>query len=421
MGLFGLPWVLLFRNGMRDRQQQAQMALRSEAFFSQFETYPRNASAEEFDQLGAALGFIPNDPRNLIFQIDPENRLAYGAVEESLNQFIDAQTAIAADPLRPLPPEIESYLRAARPALNAIQAHILTSAEPRWEIDIERMSDENYPFPSLVNTRNTQKLLLVSAIGYYQHNQPDQMVAALEASWRLNQAVSRRPDLISQVSASAVSEYQAGLLRHLDGVPSSWQARLAQQAEQQSVINGVRFDVWLQYESLQKSLSLATTSASAASSVSAKRLSNSLAYWFSPVHYFNLANTDAAQTAHRALDQLSTLDPCSTAQADAEAMLEKEVTTQWNTALAPVPAVLARRWKVAGDRTLALELTQKVLQAKQQAQATGHWPDSLPNTASITCPKEHWIYQREDDNTITISLSTELMPAPLLPLSYQSE
>ena len=272
-----------------------------------------------------------------------------------------------------------------------------------------------------MNTRNTQKLLLVSAIDYYQHNQPDQMVAALEASWRLNQAVSHRPDLISQVSASAVSEYQAGLLRHLNGVPSSWQARLAQQAEQQSVINGVRFDVWLQYESLQKSLSLATTSASATSSISVKRLSNSLAYWFSPVHYFNLTNIDAAQTAHRALDRLSTLDPCSTTQAEAEAMLAKEVTAQWNTALAPVPAVLARRWKVAGDRTLALELTQKVLQAKQQAQATGQWPDSLPNTASIACPKEHWIYQREDNNTITISLSTQLMPAPSLPLSYQSE
>ena len=144
MGLFGLPWVLLFRNGVRDRQQQTQMALRSEAFFSQFETYPRNSSAEKFDRLGAALGFIPNDPRNLIFQIDPANRLAYLAVEESLNRFIDGQTAIASDLLRPLPPEIESYLRATRPALNAIQAHILTSAEPRWEIDIEHMSDENY-------------------------------------------------------------------------------------------------------------------------------------------------------------------------------------------------------------------------------------------------------------------------------------
>ena len=421
MALFGLPWVLLFHNGVRDRQQQAQMSLRSEAFFSQFEVYSRNASAKKFDQLGAALGFIPNDPRSLIFKIDPANRLAYRAVEESLNQFIDDQMAIAAGPLQPFPPEIENYLKAVRPALNAIQAHILASAEPRWEIDIERMSDENYPFPSLVNTRNTQKLLLISAIDYYQHDQHDKMVAALEASWRLNEAVSQRPDLISQVSASAVSEYQAGLLRHLEGVPSSWQARLAQQAEQQSVIKGLRFDVWLQYESLQKSLALVATSASGASSASGRRLSKSLAYWFSPVHYFNLTNIDTAQTAHRTLDQLSMLNPCSTAQADAEALLAKETTAQWNKALAPVPAVLARRWKVAGDRTLALELTQKVLQAKQQAQATGQWPESLPDTASITCPKEHWIYQRKDDNTITISLSTQLVPAPSLPLSYQSE
>ncbi len=434
MGLFGLPWVLLFCNGVRDRQQQAQMAVRSEAFFSQFEAYPRNASAKKFDQLGADLGFIPNDPRSLIFQIDPANKLAYLAVEESLNQFIDDQTAMASGPvsgpvsgpLRPLPPEIESYLRAVKPALNAIQDHILASAELRWEIDIERMSDENYPFPSLVNTRNTQKLLLISAINYDQHDQHAEMVAALEASWRLNQAISHRPDTISQVSASAVSEYQAGLLRQLDGVPSSWQARLAQQAEQQSVIKGMRFDTWLQYKSLQKSLALVATSAGVGQSAPgerrpSERLSKSLSYWFSPVHYFNLTNIDTAQTAHRVLDQLNTLSFCSTTEADAEAMLAKAETAQWNKAVATVPAVLARRWKVAGDRTLALELTQKVLEAKQQAQVTGQWPKSLSNTASITCPKEHWIYQREDDNTITISLSKELMPSPSVSLHYQSE
>lgn len=420
IALFGLPWVLLFRNGVLSRHQQAEMSVLSKAFFTQFETYPRNASAKRFDQLGASLGFLPNDSRDLIFQVDSEAGEAYRAIEVPLSQFLDAQAATVSGSLDALPPDLASYLSAARPQLNALQNHILSSAGPKWEVDVERMSDQNYPFPGLSNALNTQKLLLLSAIDYHQRRQHSEMVVALEASWQLNQALSLRPDLTSQVSTSVVSAYQSGILRHLDNVPSQWQARLAQQAEQQSVVRGLQFDVWLQYESLQKSLAQVIARSSRVESSVSSGLVKDLAYWFSPVYYFNLTNIDTAQTAQRALDRLNTLSVCSTSQAAAEAMLDKEETARWNAAIAPVPSVLARRWRVAGDRTLALELTQKVLQVKQQAQATGQWPDSLPVATSSTCPKERWIYKRADDNTITISLSTALIPAPSIPLSYQS-
>ncbi|MGB3298331.1 MAG: hypothetical protein WBA76_08675 [Phormidesmis sp.] len=421
MALFGLPWVLLFRNGVRSRHQQAEMTVLSEAFFAQFETYPRNDSAKQFDQLGASLGFIPNDSRDLTYQIDAEADRAYRAIEAPLGQFLEAQIALSADSLAPLPPSLASYLSTVRPQLNRLQAHLLNGDRPQWEVDIERMSDQVYPFPGLSNTLNVQKLLLLSAVDYHQHHQHSKMVAALEASWQLNQAVSLRPDLTSQVSASVVSAYQAGLLRRLDDVPLQWQARLAQQAEQQSVMRGLEFDVWLQYQTLQKSLAqVIIRSSRFEASASGEPIKN-LAYWFSPVYYFNLTNIDTAQTAQRALDRLNALSVCATSQAEAEAMLATEETARWNEAIAPVPSVLARRWRVAGDRAIALELTQKVLEAKQQAPATGQWPKSLANTTSTICPQERWIYKLADDNTITISLSTAVVPAPLVPISYQSK
>jgi hypothetical protein len=424
MGAFSLPWLLLCKNGVQSRRQQAQMSVQSEAFFAQFDTYPRNASAKQFDRLGANLGFIPNDPRSLIYQLNPDAERAYYKIEEPLGQFLHTQAAKVSGPLEALPPELASYLKAAKPELDALQTHLLKGEAPMWEINADHMSDQNYPFPGLVNTLNTQKLLLLSAIDHHQRHQSSEMASALEASWQLNQAIARRPDLVSQVSASVVAEYQAGLLRHLDEVPPEWSARLAQQSDQLSVVKGLEFDVWLQYKSLQKSLALVVTR----SGMGMKALS----YWFSPVYYFNLANIDTARTAHRALAQLSVLDVCTTSQSMAEAILAKEETAEWNEAIAPIPAVLARRWKVAGDRALAQELTQQVLQAKQQAkqqaqvanqaphQGTNQWPESLPDKASSTCPKEHWIYRRESDNTVTISFSKALMPAPSVPLRYQS-
>ena len=449
VGTLSLPWLLLFRNGVKSRHQQTEMAARSEAFFAQIDTYQRNPSAEQFDRLGADLGFAPNDPRDLIFQVDPEAKATYYAIESSLDTFLKDQIHKSSGPLDALPPALSVYLADSQLKLIALQSHILKGPLPRWEIDIEQMSAQNYPFAGLVNTANTQKLLLLAAIDYQARNQLEQMWQALEASWQLNQAITQRPDLISQVSASAIASYQAGILRHLDQVPAQWQSRLKQQAEQQSVINGLEFDVWLQYTMLSKLLSPAiaghSSSPSAPSiaaaqdsaSLLANKLPKALSYWFSPVHYFNLTNIDTTQTAHRALSRLHDLDVCSTTQQQAEDLLAAEKTARWNEAIAPVPAVLARRWKVMGDRALALELTEKVLQAKQLSQATEQplaaakpnrqllaqqkqWPKSLPDLTSQACPGEYWVYERTADNAIALSLSAQVIPEPAIPLHYES-
>ena len=446
IGLLGLPWLLLFRNGILSRQQQQAVAVQSSAFFAQVDTYPRNISAQQFDRLGAGLGFDPNDPRNLNFKLDKHAAIAYQQIEGDLTQFIQMQAAKASEPLSDLPPHLATYLQLAKPKLNKIQTHLLESELPVWEMDVAQMSEQNYPFPSLANTANVQKLLLLTAIDSHRRGQYLEMQASLEASWRLNQAIVRRPDLVSQVSASAISSYQTGLLRHLSNVPSQWQARLNQQP---SVLSGLTFDVWLQYATLQKLLSATThgisadTSTSISTSVAsdqaladaletrpAARLMGALSYWFSPVHYFLLTNIDTAKTAHGAIDQLRNLDVCSTTQSEAQKLLSKQKTARWNEAIAPVPSVLAKRWKTAGDRALAQELTQHILTAKQHLKTVGHWPKSISNTASKACPGEYWIYEHAPDNTITFSLSqvssgrsythSFLEPIPAIPLQYST-
>ncbi|MGB7248630.1 MAG: hypothetical protein WBC73_06800 [Phormidesmis sp.] len=418
LGMFALPWVILLRSGVQARQQQRQMNVEAKHFFAQFSSVERNESAQRFDRLGADLGFNPSDPGDLLFRTNSEAELAYQAVDKSLSRFLAAQTTKIAGPLAALPPELRAYLDTYAESLTAAQSHILESDLPRWNLDLERMQNPGYPFPGFVNVRDVQRLLLLSVIDNSQRGQQPEMLGALEASWRLNQAVLQRPDLVSQILTSGVSEQQAGLLRHVENVPTVWQTRLIQQAQQQSVLAGRQFDVWLQYSISQRSLDV-TLYRSDANSAIGDWLASALSYGFSPVYMLQLRAIDTTQTANRALEQLHHLEACSTGQLSAERALAAETTARWNRATALEPSVVAKRWKVAGDRQLTLELTQQVLQAKQRFHQVQRWPEPLPRIASQFCHGEYWVYERGDDNTITMSLSAERRLDSLGPFRYQ--
>ena len=418
VGLLGLPLAMPLRTGISARRQKAQMDIRADTFFTQIPTHPKNASAQQFDQLGASLGFLPNDIVSLTQPINTSAEKDYRAIEKSLRYFLQTQTNKVSGPLEPLPAHLQNYLTAHQESLTAIQTHILESEAPQWEVDFERMFEVNYPFLGQVNTRNVQNLLLLSVIDHTQQGQTVLALTALEASWQLNQAVLQHPDAVSQVLGDIVSVYQAGLLRHLADVPTFWQTRLSQQTQHQSVLAGYRFEAWLQYETLQASLMSARPSV--AGSPLDNRLRELLSYWFSPTYAFQISSIDTAHTTHRALDQLAALNVCATTQLMVEHMILQAAPSQPEQTIVLLPKGLAQWWKLAGDRALAIELTQKVLKAKQQVSAAGQWPDNFSDLASQTCPGEHWVYELSDDRrAVTFSLSARLRPAPLVSLRYK--
>ncbi len=404
------------------------MDSRADSFFSQLPLYERNPSAKRFDQLAAELGFSPNDASSLINRPNSKAASAHRAINTSLKHFLKTQSAKTSGPLGPIPEHLSTYLDHHAELILTIQAHLLEQPVPQWDMTLDHMFDPAYPHPGFFNVRNLQEVLLISAIDYNDHGQHLEMVKTLEASWRLNQALLQRPDLTAKVSVSAVSDLQTGLLRHLDNVPEAWQTRLVQQAQQQSVIEGQQFEAWLQYKVQQESLTASAQRLEASTSLGDK-LASTLFYWFSPAHIIQLRTFDTIETMHQSLGQLKSLKVCAIPQDAVEQVLEQQKTAKWNGAIAINSKVWARRWKVAGDRALNLELTQKVLQAKQLRKETGEWPTELPNMASATCPDEHWSYILSKDNIATFTFSNEplatVYPAKLdlgvsVPLSYQS-
>lgn len=430
LGIFSLPWLFLFVNGVRARQQQRQMDSAAEQFFNHLPIYPRNASAIQFDQLAANLGFSPNDSSGPPIYLNQQAGQVHQRFDPLIKEFLRTQATKTSGPLDALPAELSDYLKAYTVPISAVQTHLLEQPVPQWDMTIERMFDPDYPFPGFFNVRSLQELLLLSALEHNTQGQHADMVAVLEASWRLNQALLKRPDLTAQVSVSAVSEQQAGLFRHLNNLPEQWVARLGEQAQHQSVISAHQFETWLLYKIQQQSLASATYQAKAKASLG-DQLASTMFYWFSPAYFSQRSNIDTIQTTHRALERLPNLDVCSTAQTDVAQLLAQEKTAKWNQATALSPIILAKRWKVSGDRALNLELTQNVLQAKLIRKATGEWPKKLPNLSSAACPDTHWTYRHDSKtDTITISLSAQvaptiysegLYPGPPIPFYYQSD
>ena len=401
----------MHRRGVASEAQQTLMAERSKEFFSQISEQRKNSSATQFDRLAADLGMLPNDALSLNHApaqaVNLAARKRYIAIEPQLRQLLSDQVGKSTAPLPPLSRTLNAYLVEIQPKLQEIQTYLLEQAPPQWEVAPARMSETDYLFPSLTNVANVQKLLLLNAIAHSEQNQHNEAAAALEASWQLNQAIAQRPELASQILFSITSDYQTRLLRHLSLTQpqlSLWQQRLAppspSASQHHSILKGIRFDAWLQYEALQKSLS---------------KVAAQSHRWmiFSPVHRFQLANIDAAQTAHRAIDFLEKNNVCMRSQQSATAHLNTFQTAEWNDAVVPTPAVLTKRWKAQGDRNLSTELTQQILHAKQHYQTHQQWPQTQ-RVSSTECPSQQWLYDAQN-GTLTIRLSTQTTPAPAHP------
>lgn len=403
----------------------------ADVFLAQFSQQPQNAAAKRFDRLAADLGFIPNSANGLL-RVNTKAEQDYRAIEDLLDEFLRSQVAILSPSPTSLPPELSRYLEDYSMPLAAVQTHLLEGEAPLWEVDFERMSKTNYLLPGFINALSVQKLLLLSVVDYYQQGQIEQMEQALEASWQLNQAIATRPDLVSQLLVSLTIEKQAGIVRHIDSMPTefyeTWQARFGEQSRRGAAVitSGLQFDAWLQYKVLQSSLSRMTGGSPKASPFKdASGLSalvrpvSTLSYWFSPAYYFSLSNIDTNGAFQRSLARLSGLNPCETTQLEAEQQLASEKTAVWNKTVVP-SETWARRWKGAGDRALTVELTQKVLLAKQRAQS-GQWPTTIPTLRSEICSEESWVYEVDENGTVALSLNHRVNSKSLVPLTYRAE
>jgi hypothetical protein len=228
-------------------------SLRS-AFEAQFPKSEASAAALELEQLAALLGveLAPKDeaglpppettPTNMNEEtptpatptpaIDARERrrpsaeesAGYRRIGEAVSGFLDRELKSPVERIGPPSRELERYLEEREDALASIESVLLRDADVHWEMDVNRGWAS--PLPNLLGQMRLQRLLVARALLEARRGEAELALQTIEASWRLNQAISSRPELISQLIVVAVARLEVGALRKLDTPAYGWADRL---------------------------------------------------------------------------------------------------------------------------------------------------------------------------------------------------
>jgi hypothetical protein len=148
---------------------------------------------------------------------------AYQRIGEALFGFLDRELKDPAEGIGAPSQELESYLGEREDALASIESLLLRDADVHWEMDVTR----GYagPLPNLLGLMRLQRLIVARALLEARRGEAEGALQTIEASWRLNQTLSSRPELICQLIVVAVARLEAGVLRKLDTPAYGWADR----------------------------------------------------------------------------------------------------------------------------------------------------------------------------------------------------
>lgn len=255
-----------------------------------------------------------------------------------------------------------------------------------------------------------QRLLILTALEQQHAGDTTSAIATWEASWQLQQALRDRPEFGSQLTAVIVAKIQAGGLRKMRDLPAQWQQRLLEHDYRQSFITALNRDTWLAADLIRRSPSLRQTAEGGG--------------WQSGLQYLYLrfAALDAAAMMRQAYTQLALENTCTFDPQGFDRDLNASLAA-WNYEGGDTTSGYAHQWRSAGYVMVDLELTQKVLQARQAIATSTPIPKrSLP---SRSCDNARWRYSHPTEQTLAIAFTYPLERPPqegiglVLPLSYQ--
>lgn len=413
MSIAGAATLLVFlaiavNRGVNKRVAQLDGEL--EKFIERFPTTQANESARQLNELTANLGIGLAFKSGNRPEAAPETIEKFEQIREELDRFLETELEkTTGSQSSPAPESLRSYLQSRKAEFQAIRSHLLNSELPIWERDLKRRLDINSPWPSMLGLLNLQKLLILDVLEKNRLGQDQAGIDSLEASWKLNQTLWDRPDLISQVIAILVAKLQAGALRKIDGLPAQWQQRAIARDYQNSMLKSLEMESWLNYG-----------------------LANNPQMGFgdklTPLEglYIRLSAIDISQKMRKKFAKLEFENICSFDSEAFDAEMADSI-AWWNQLGQIAMPSLSGQWRKAGKMMLDWELTQKVLQAKTLAAEQGTWPETLPDLDSKVCPGERWIYQINGDRSISLSFSKNLdwllaqEGSIDLPLSYSSK
>jgi hypothetical protein len=350
-----------------------------------------NEAAGKLEVLSAKLGVINPKPRQAyVSQVS--------GVRGPFNQYdtpayLDAQLKKASDDLDEAPEEVRNYLQAHAADLAALYSLVRRGEVPRWEMDLSRLCEA--PVPNFLYHRQLQGVIALDILEKTSSGQNKPALEALEASWKIDQSLRERPELISQLIGLTILNRQAGVLRKMKAVPVEWQSRLLEQDLQGPFLQALQLDV------LVISKFLSSTDQRFSGFGWADAVINS------PLGkpFRRLMSTQMLEVTRDIISELKPDGFCSFNPDSFLRRIEGSL-SDWNAAKS-VAGSYCNAWKDATRSLLNIDLTQKILVVKQVREAfkKGDRQRQAPEMESLLCPGVKWAQRSSTDGTVRITSS----------------
>ena len=98
------------------------------------------------------------------------------------------------------------------------------------------------PVPNLRSLLRLYAALALDSLHQSRLGRNRDALKGLEVSWKINESLRERPDVMSQQIALAGLNMQLGILRKLKVVPLDWEQRMAAVNLQEPVMTALKFD-----------------------------------------------------------------------------------------------------------------------------------------------------------------------------------
>jgi hypothetical protein len=369
-----------------------------EDFRKKYPTVETNAAARRVDELAKAAGY------DLQEKAAPPSGASQTPAEKARS---DARAATAdwsqAQLQRPdasleSPPEAaRALLQERSKSLAMLEESLLAGPRPEWGFDVNH-PEAGRDSRGWWNYMQLQKALIARALLATSETRQAAGARTLEASWILDEAVRKRPDVMAVFLGIGVSRLQVGALRKVDVEEMVWRQPLEALKPRGAMVDAFALS---QLSTLKRrrggsSESLGMTETNGAPSRIAALIARP---------WNRLAEADYSEAVCTELARLRDA-PLS----DTPSAVPPLGRTHTVRALIAMANPNTRNSFLRGDRLVVdAELTSKVLEAKRLRKANGgRWPVEIPGIETSALRNARWIYTVTPDGHASIELSRKL-------------
>lgn len=221
------------------------------AFEAQFPRSEATGAALELERIAAGLGIdlAPRSRRNASSAAaeqrqrpSPEERSAYRSVASAVSEFVERELKDPEEKIGKLPEALERFLSEHEGPMAAIESLLLREPDLQWETDVSRA--HRAPLPNLPGLMSLHRLLVARALLEARGGETERALQTLEASWRLNEVLTRRPEFICHFLVVAGARLEAGALRKLDSPAYGWGDRLRSRSFLSGFLAAFQNEAW---------------------------------------------------------------------------------------------------------------------------------------------------------------------------------